>query len=135
MSYTVFIHKFKDGDSAHIPFDELEQILSAYGKIETGSFGLEFISSVGEMFEYATLTGSVEDGISGISFDRPTLNETFPLLIFDLLKIKNTCFFGTDLEFVNSRYDMTNHYPKSLIENLPEKPKVISHPKENWPFE
>lgn len=132
MSYSVYVQKFENGDIAGIPFEELEQVLSKYGRIEEGNYGLEFVSEVGEMFESATLTGNQKDGVSGISFNRPTLHNTFPLLIFDLLGIKNTCFFGTDMEFVNSRYEMTNHYPTSLIENLPEKPRVISHVMENW---
>jgi hypothetical protein len=97
-----------------------------------GHSELEFVSNVGEMFEDATFTGNLEDGISGICFNRPTLNDKFPLLVFDLLKIKNTCFFGIDMEFVNSRYVMTNHYPESLTENLPEEPKIISQAMENW---
>ncbi len=132
MSYSVYFQKFENGDIANIPFKELEQVLSKYGRIEEGNYGLEFVSEMGEMFDYATLTGNQKDGVSGISFDRPTLHNMFPLLIFDLLKIKNTCFFGTDMEFVNSRYEMTKHYPTSLIENLPEGPKVISHAMENW---
>ena len=132
MSYTVYLQKFENGDSGSISCDELEKILTRYGKIEMGHSELEFVSNVGEMFEDATFTGNLEDGISGICFNRPTLNDKFPLLVFDLLKIKNTCFFGTDMEFVNSRYEMTNHYPESLTENLPEEPKIISQAMENW---
>ena len=38
MSYTVFIQKFKNGDAANIDFEELEQILSNNGKVESGNF-------------------------------------------------------------------------------------------------
>ena len=38
MSYTVFIQKFENGDAANIDFEELEQILSNNGKVESGNF-------------------------------------------------------------------------------------------------
>lgn len=132
MSYSVYIQKFEKGESTIIPFDQLEQVLSKYGKIESGKFGLEFISNVGEMFDNASLNGNFEDGINGICFNRPTLNDKLPFLVFDLLGIKNTCFFGTDLEFVHSRNEMINHYPDSLIEGLSHGPKVISQVLDNW---
>ena len=132
MSYSVYIQKFDKGESAIIPFERLEQILSKYGKIESGQSGLEFISNVGEMFDYTSLSGNFEVGINGICFSRPTLSDKFPLLVFDLLGIKNTCFFGTDLEFVHSRNEMMIHYPESLIEGLSDGPLVISQALDNW---
>ncbi|SFW37028.1 hypothetical protein [Cellulophaga fucicola] len=132
MSYTVYLQKFKNGDPDNIPFDELEKILSSYGIIEKGYSELEFVSNVGEMFEEATFIGNLEDGISGICFNKPSLNDKFSLLIFDLLKIRNTCFFGTDLKFVNSRYEMKTHLPQSLIISIQEEPKVISNAIDNW---
>lgn len=123
MSYSAFIHKFENGDSAIIPFDELQKILSRYGKIEVGNDGLEFVSNVGDMFEYATLDGTLTEGISGMSFHRPTLHEKFPLLIFDLLELKNTCFFGEDMGFFCSRYDMKKEFPEEMIKETP--PTII----------
>lgn len=82
------------------------------------------------MYEYGSLIGENKNEVEGISFDRPTLHSEFPNLIFDLLKIKNTCFFGTDTEFFHSRYDMRKHCPDYMQENL----KVINNPTKDWPF-
>jgi len=134
VSYQVFVQKFENGDSGIIPFDELNLILSKYGKIEEGHFGLEFISSVGDICDDAPLSGTSKETITGISFNRPTAFDPLPEIIYDLLSIKNTCFFGPDLEYLHSRSDMTAHLPESLLESVEEGLKVITSPKSSWPL-
>ncbi len=134
MGYQVYIQKFENGDCANIPYDELAIILKKYGKIVEGSFGLEFVSNVGDLCDYAPLSGDLDVGITGITFDRPTLHEKLPVIVYDLLSLKNTCFFGPDLEFVRTRSEMSAHYPKGLFQNLKYGAKKIESPLDSWPL-
>lgn len=134
MGYEVFVMKFKDGEAAEIPYEKLCSVLSKYGELHDGNFGKEFVSNVGEICDYASLSGSESEGYCGVTFSRPTTHEKLPYLIYDLLGIEGTCFFGPDLEFVHSRNNMQQHYPPQLLENLEEGLKVISSPMDSWPL-
>lgn len=133
MGYKVYLHKFENGDSASIAYNELVGILQKYGEIVERGFGLEFISHVGDISDSVSLTGNVDTGIIGITFDRPIANAKLPEIIYDLLSIQNTCFFGPNLEFVHTRTEMNDHYPQGLIEHLQNGPKKIASPAETWP--
>lgn len=130
MSYSVYIVRFENGDSSPISLNEVESIVSKYGEIIKGDFGLEIVSKVGDMFECCSLTEGIENKIEGISFDRPTLHPQLANFIFDLLAINNTCFFDTDMEIIFSRYDISNHCPDYMVENL----KIIDIPSAVWPI-
>ena len=134
MSYQIFVQKFEYGDSAPIPFEQLLDVLSKYGSVEDGHFGLEFVSAVGDICDHAPISGKSKAEITGISFDRPTLHEQLPHLIFDLLSIENTCFFGPDLEYMQSRSEMRQHLPDVLKEHFPHGPEIIKDPLESWPL-
>ena len=135
MSYQVFIKKFENGLPAFIPFKELTAVLSKYGALEEGHFGLEFVSSVGDVCEDAPIVGKGKSEITGISFNRPTLHDQLPLIVFDLLSIENTCFFGPDLEYMQSRSEMKQHLPESLKTHYPNGPQIITNPTKSWPLE
>jgi hypothetical protein len=134
MGYQVFVQKFKDGDSAIIPFDDLNSILIKYGSIQMGSFGLEFVSNVGDICDYAPLSGESKSCITGITFDRPTVKEPLPEIIYDLLSLENTCFFGPDLEYLQARSDISRHIPESLMVEIEGGLEIISTPMESWPL-
>lgn len=134
MGYKVYIHKFENGDSAIIPYGELAGVLEKYGEIVEGDFGLEFKSSVGDICDCVSLTGNLGTGITGITFDRPILHAKLPEIIYELLSLNNTCFFGPNLEFVHTRSDMNEHYPKGLTEHLADGPKKILSLAEVWPL-
>ncbi|MCG8667809.1 MAG: hypothetical protein MI867_00220 [Pseudomonadales bacterium] len=135
MGYQVFVQKFENGDSGIIPFEEIESVLKQYGSISEGNFGLEFISSVGEICDFASLSGNSKDSISGVTFDRPTTHEKLPEIIFDLLSIKNTCFFGPDLEYLQARTDISTQLPESLLEAVESGLQVIESANEAWPLQ
>lgn len=73
-------------------------------------------------------------GITGITFDQPILHAKLPEIIYELLSLNNTCFFGPNLEFVHTRSDMNEHYPKGLTEHLADGPKKILSLAEVWPL-
>lgn len=135
MGYKVYIQKFENGDSASIPFGELVEILEKFGEIVEGDFGLEFISNVGDICDCVSLTGNLDTGITGITFDRPILHAKLPEIIYELLSLNNTCFFGPNLEFVHTRSEMNDHYPQGLVEHLEGGPKKILSPADAWPSE
>ncbi|TQV73834.1 hypothetical protein FLL45_13275 [Aliikangiella marina] len=134
MGYSIYIQKFENGDSANIPFNKFEEVLSKYGKVEDGNVGLEFVSKVGEICDFASIHGDRDSGVSGISFSRPTTHKALPFNVYDLLGLKNTCFFGPDLAFLQSRNDMNEHFPPSLIDGLSSGPEVIKSPTSSWPL-
>ena len=134
MGYQVFVQKFENGDSGIIPFEEIKTVLQKYGTIVKGNFGLEFISSVGEVCDYASITGKSKNSISGISFDRPTDHELLPNIIYDLLSIANTCFFGPDLEYLQARSDISAQLPESLLESVESGLQIIRKSGESWPL-
>ncbi len=134
MGYKVYIQKFENGDPANIPYSELAEILEKYGEIVEGNLGLEFRSNVGDICDYASLSGDLDTGITGITFDRPILHEKLPEIIYDLLSLSNTCFFGPNLEFVHTRSEMNAHYPAGMIEHLANGPKKIESPLDAWPL-
>ena len=134
MGYQIFVQKFENGDSGVIPFDEIKSILEKYGSVSEGNFGLEFLSSVGEVCDYASITGKDEGSVTGVSFDRPTDHKLLPAIIFDLLAIENTCFFGPDLEYLQARSDISSQLPESLLESLESGLQVINKAGEAWPL-
>lgn len=134
MGYKVYIQKFENGDTTSIPYNELAEILGKYGKIVEGDFGLEFISHVGDICDCTSLVGNLDTGITGITFDRPILHDNLPAIIYELLSLKNTCFFGPNLEFVHTRSEMNDHYPQGLVEHLEKGPKKITSPLDAWPL-
>jgi hypothetical protein len=135
MGYQVFVYKFEEGDASKIDENELQDILAKYGSIEEGHFGTEFISHVGEICESAAIMRNDKNEIIGISFDRPTINDSLQKIIFDLLSIKNTCFFGPDMEFMQSRNDLGSDFPDGLLEHFPSGPQLISQAGESWPLQ
>jgi hypothetical protein len=134
MGYQVYLQKFENGNSANIPYSELVEILEKYGEIVEGDFGLKFISHVGDICDRVSLSGDVDTGITGITFDRPILHEKLPEIIYALLSLNNTCFFGPNLDFVHTRSEMNAHYPEGLIEHLEFGPKKLESPLEAWPL-
>lgn len=134
MGYQVFVQKFENGDSGIIRFEDINTVLEKYGEIVEGNFGLMFVSSVGEVCDYASISGSSKNSISGITFDRPTDHELLPKIIFDLLSIENTCFFGPDLEYLQARSDISSQLPGSLLEAVKSGLQVIESANKSWPL-
>lgn len=134
MGYQVYVQRFEHGDSAPIPYEELLRVLSRYGEVVDGGFGPAFVSSVGEICDYAPLSGGIDGGFTGITFDRPTDHEKLCEIVFELLGIPNTCFFGPDLEFVQTRCSMEQHFPAALIEHLENGPTIIRSIGDSWPL-
>ncbi len=134
MGYEVFVYKFEEGEPSGIPRNKLGEVLFKYGTIEEGSFGLEFCPTIGDICDYSSLSTDEEGEILCVQFSRPTMDEKLKDVIFDLLGIKNTCFFGPDLEFLQSRSDMAHHLPESLVEEFPDGLQIIESSGENWPL-
>lgn len=134
MGYKVYLHKFENGDTASIPYSDLVGILEKYGEIVEGDFALEFASKVGDICDCMSFLGNSATGITGITFDRPILNGKLPEIIYELLGLHNTCFFGPNVEFVHTRSEMDDHYPKGLIEHLENGPKKVLSPQDTWPL-
>ncbi len=134
MGYQIYIQKFENGDCANIPYGEFVEILEKYGEIVERNFRLEFFSNVGNICDYATLSGDLDTGITGITFNRPTSHEKLPEIIYEILSLNNTCFFGPNLEFVHTRSEMNAHYPEGWIESLESVPKKIEAPLDSWPL-
>ena len=134
MSYDIYVQKFVRGESDFIPFDELNLVLQKYGRIEEGDFGFEFISIVGEVCDCAFLSGESLNSITGISFERPTESDILPNIIFDLLSIENTCFFGTDLQYCQSRTEMKSDLPESILNSAENGLQIITTSHEAWPL-
>jgi hypothetical protein len=134
MGYKVYLLKFENGDIGSIPYGDLVGILKKYGEIVEGDFGLEFVSKVGDICDCMSFSGDSATGITGITFDRPILNDKLPEIIYELLGLSNTCFFGPNLEFVHTRSEMNDHYPKGLVEHLGGGSKKVLSPQDTWPF-
>ena len=134
MSYSIYVQKFENRDSAPIPTEDFIAVIRPYGRIEESEFGLEFVSTVGELCDHASIHGSLINGITGISFFRPLIHDQLPRLIFDLLGIENTCFFGPDLDFLQSRSDLMLHLPEELLASFPAGPEMIENPTSAWPL-
>lgn len=122
------------GDASVIPRKGVDEILSKYGKVVEGSFGLEFISSVGDVCDYCSLSADEHGQITCIQFSRPTTSEELPKIVFDLLSIEGTCFFGSDLEFMQSRYNVGANLPDGLVAHFPSGPQIIARAGESWPL-
>lgn len=135
MSYTVFIQKFKEGEPAPIRFEELDQALSKYGKIENDESGLIVVSAIGDLFETASLSGDVTHGIDAITIHRPRGHKKLSNFIFDLLQFEGTCFFGQGLEFLITRQKNNNELPDDLVNACKSGLTVINSPEESWPID
>lgn len=134
MGYQVYLQKFELGDAASLSAADLFPILEKYGEIVTGPFGLEFHCAVGNIADQVRLTGAVDTGITGVTFDRPTTDAKLPELVYELLSLPNTCFFGADIAFVQTRSEMAAHLPVALIAHLQEGLQRVQSPHEVWPL-
>lgn len=135
MSYDIFVIKFENGQESAIDFPQLQTVLNRYGQLIEHAGEWSFLSSVGELFDNAQLLGDHENGFFGINIQRPTLHPQLPQFIFDLLSIPGTCFFGTDMDFLQSRTDITSDLPDAFQQAFPDGPEVISDVVANWPLE
>lgn len=135
MSYDVFVNKFEDGVASPIEENVLHTILSKYGKIVESDFGVEFKSNVGNICESATIMINDDEEVIGIAFNRPTDNAELSNIVFDLLSIKNACFFSSDMGFMLARNDIGNNLPEVLKPCFPNGPKIITKSNESWPLQ
>lgn len=126
--------KFEQGQQFVIPFQHLKNLLQPYGRLIKHQGDWCFISDVGVICDNANLLGDAEDEIYGISFERPTIHEKLPEIIFDLLQLENTCFFGVDMEFLQSRTAMANHLPEIFQEAFPDGPQLLKDAFSLWPL-
>ncbi|AZZ93510.1 hypothetical protein EUZ85_23415 [Hahella sp. KA22] len=134
MSYEFFFQKFENGKAGVIPFEEINAILKNYGEIIGDDSDLEFVSKVGEICERACLFGESRDAISGMVCFRPVQHELLPKIIFDLLSIENTCFFGPGLDYLQARTDISSQLPESLLEGAESGLQIIDSAYNSWPF-
>ena len=135
MSYDIFVIKFEDGKESAIDFSELQSVLNNYGQLIEHDDEWSFLSSVGELFDNAQLLGDHENGFFGIHIQRPSLHPQLPQFIFDLLAIPNSCFFGTDMDFLQSRTDITADLPDVFQQTFPDGPEVVSDAVAHWPLQ
>ena len=133
MSYDIFVIKFENGTEAAIDFAELQSVLNSYGQLIEHDDEWSFLSSAGELFDNAQLLGDQENGFFGINIQRPTTHPQLSQLIFDLLAIPNTCFFGSDMNFLQSRSDMTSDLPDVFQQAFPDGPRIITNANSVWP--
>jgi len=131
MSYSVYVQKFKSGESVVVPFEQVSNVLSKYGTIGSTGAYLELTPHRDDLCEVAILSGSVQDGVSGISFERPVSGPLLPEVIFQLLAIPGMCFFEVDCTYVAARTDITADLPKGLVEQCKSGAvTVVSGPAE-----
>lgn len=134
MSYDIFVIKFENGKESAIDFAELQTVLNRYGRLIEHEDEWSFLSSVGELCDNAQLLGDQERGFFGINIQRPTTHPQLSQLIFDLLAIPNTFFFGTDMDFLQSRTVSTSDLPDVFQQTFPEGPEVILDAVAHWPL-
>ncbi|MDG9671625.1 hypothetical protein ONV78_28070 [Hahella sp. CR1] len=134
MSYEIFFQKFENGEAGVIPFEEINAVLKNYGEIIEDDGDFEFVSKVGEICESAYLFGESRDAISGMVFLRPMQHELLPKIIFELLSIENTCFFGPGLDYLQARTDISSQLPESLLEGAESGLQIIDSAYSSWPL-
>ena len=116
MSYSVCIQRFDHGENATIPYQDLAEIFSNLGSLGSAGSYIEFTPNTDDLCEVAILSGSEEEGISGISIKRPVLSTALSRVVFKLLGFPGTCFFEADCTYVMARTDVTNDLPEGLLE-------------------
>ncbi len=116
MSYSVFIHRFKDGEPSPVPFVEVASILQRYGAIDSAGDSLEFTPNGDNLCEIGFVGGDEESGIDSVSFERPVSGGPLGQLIFELLAIPGMCYFELDCTYVLARTDVTKELPEGLVE-------------------
>lgn len=116
MSYSVFIHRFKDGEPSPVPLVEVASILQRYGSIESAGDRLEFTPRGNDLCEIGFVGGNEEVGIDSVSFERPVSGGPLGKLIFELLAIPGMCYFELDCTYVLARTDVTKELPEGLLE-------------------
>ena len=135
MSYSIFIQKFKSGEPAAIDLQEFSDAISEFGQIKKTDFGLEIISSVGQMYETASISEENAKGISGISFHRPSHHKKLRELIFQILQFDGTCFFDEDMDYFQFRNLKIEDLPVDLLANAENGVIKVSNSDEVWPIE
>jgi hypothetical protein len=116
MGYSVFIHRFKDGEPSPVPFVEVAAILRRYGTIDSAGDRVEFTPKGDNLCEVGFVGGDEESGIDSISFERPASGGQLGQLVFELLAIPGMCYFELDCTYVLARTDVTKHLPEGLLE-------------------
>lgn len=116
MSYSVFLHSFKDGEPSPVPFIDVASVLQRYGNIGRAGDSLEFTPKGDDLCEVGFIGGNEEDGIDSVSFERPISGGRLGQLVFELLSIPGMCYFELDCTYVLARTDVTNELPEGLLE-------------------
>jgi hypothetical protein len=116
MSYSVFIHCFKDGEPSPVPFVEVVSILQRYGTIHSAGDRLEFTPKGDNLCEVGFIGGDEKSGIDSVSFERPVSGGPLGQLIFELLSTPGMCYFELDCTYVLARTDVTKELPEGLLE-------------------
>lgn len=116
MSYSVFIHRFKDGEPSPAPFVEVASILRRYGTIGSAGDRLEFTPEGDDLCDVGFIGGDEENGIDSVGFERPVSGGSLGQLIFELLSIPGMCYFELDCTYVLARTDVAKELPEGLLE-------------------
>jgi hypothetical protein len=131
MSYSVYLQKFEHGEPASAPYSEVTAIFSLYGSVDAVGSRAEFTPRENTLCEVGFLSGNEQDGIDGISFERPVAGRALPGLIFRLLDLPGMCFFELDCTYVLAKTDVTSDLPEGLAEQCPSgRVTVISSVEE-----
>lgn len=133
MSYDFFVIKFENGKESVMDFHQLQSILANYGKLVGQGDDWEFVSD-DQLFDSAQLLGDEDNGFYGVSFHRPTADRKLAQLVFNLLAIPNSCFFGTDMEFLQARSEITSNLPDVFIQSFPDGAELIDDAFACWPL-
>lgn len=116
MSYSVFLHRFEQGEPSPAPFAEVASILEKYGSIDVAGSRLEFTPKGSDLCEVGFVGGSRKTGVDSIGFERPVAGGRLDALVFELLAVPGMCYFEQDCTFVLARTDVTAELPEGLLE-------------------
>ncbi len=116
MSYSVFVHRFASGEPAPIAFEAVVAILAPHGTIGESDGFWEFTPHRDGLCEVGILSGSPEEGVLGVHFERPAAGGGLADLVFGLLGIDGCCYFEQDCTEVLARSDLSAELPAELLD-------------------
>jgi hypothetical protein len=117
MSYSVYVHKFRQGEPAFAPFGDVVSILARYGSVDAVEDRLEFTPDGDDLCEIGFLGGNEDSGIDSVGFNRAVSSDRLRALIFELLGVDGMCYFEDGMDCVIARTDVTLDVPPDLLEN------------------
>lgn len=133
MATTVYLMKFKSGNQVSIPFVEVKNFLSQYGKIGKGFAELEVTFPPDVIGDLCSVVCDDNGDVACISIDRPIYGNCFRKFAFEIMKKFDLTFLDSGLQEIYLFGSIATDIPQSIMDEAEGSPVTIARFDDIWP--